>query len=136
MSPYLERMVLDADPLELVRMLYERALDCIEEARRHLAAGRIPERSKAVVQAIEVISELQGALRDDAAPQLSRRLRELYDYVQFCLTEANFQQKEEPLKRAIVVLSSLLEAWTELAYRRSGPPVETHVAATLHAQAS
>lgn len=123
MNPYFERMVLDADPVELVRMMYERALQCIAEARAHIAAGRIAERSQAIICALEVVHELQAALREDAAPQLTRRLRELYLFVQTRLTAANFQQKAEPLDHAEKVLRSLHEAWSQLASQKGSAAV-------------
>ena len=43
---YLESRVLSANPLELICILYQFALDSVRDARRHLAAGDIVARSR------------------------------------------------------------------------------------------
>ena len=42
---YLESRVLSADPLELVRLLYQGATGAVQDARRFLAQGEIVQRS-------------------------------------------------------------------------------------------
>src|ERR1039458_5604100 len=43
---YLESRVLSADPLELVHLLYEAAIEAVREARRYLAAGETAVRGR------------------------------------------------------------------------------------------
>ena len=55
---YLESRVLSASPLELICFLYQYALDSVRDARRHLAAGDIVARSRAVCRAVGVMTPL------------------------------------------------------------------------------
>lgn len=67
-NPYassLETRILAATPMELVRMLYDGALEAVRAARGHLAAGRIPERGKSVAKAVEILTELAGSLNHE-----------------------------------------------------------------------
>ena len=108
---YLESRVLSADPLELIRMLYQHALDSVRSARQHLAGGDIAARSKAISQAIAALSELTGSLDHSAGGTISRNLEQLYHYISQKLFEANFKQQDGPLAEVEALLTTLSEAW-------------------------
>jgi flagellar protein FliS len=118
---YLEQRILSADPLELVRVLYQAATTAVRKARSHLAAGQIAERARAITQAYRVLSELNGSLDRERGGDLSRRLAQMYGYMMRRLLEANFQQRDEPLAEVLGLLATLAEAWDEL---RSAPKPE------------
>lgn len=117
---YLESRVLAADPVELVSLLYRACTQAVRDAREHLAAGRIGERSRAVTKAHEILTELAGALDHKRGGEISRRLVELYDYMQRRLLEANMRQSDEPLVEVLGLLNTLSEAW-EGVMRESKP---------------
>jgi flagellar protein FliS len=111
---YLESRVLTADPLELVRILYRLAMDRIRDARQYLEAGDVVARSKAISTASEALGELACSLDHQAGGELSRRLAQLYEYMQWRLVEANFHQSAEQLNEVLGLLSTLSEAWQEI----------------------
>jgi flagellar protein FliS len=113
MNPYFEQKILNADPLELIRMLYQHGILSVRQAREHLRAGRIPERAKAINTAWGVLAELTNSLRPEAAPEMAGRLRDLYCYMQRRLIAANFEQKDEPLAEVLALMTTLSEAWTQ-----------------------
>lgn len=108
---YLEGRVASADPLELVRLLYDAAIASVREARRALAAGEILARSRAISKASGIVIELNSALDHAQGGDLSRRLAALYDYVLRRLLEANLQQTDAPLEEVWGLLSTLAEGW-------------------------
>jgi flagellar protein FliS len=112
MNQYFEQMILSASPVELVRLLYQKAIASTRNAREHLKAGRIPERCSAINNAYLVLGELAGALREDEAPDLVKRLAALYTYMQGRLIEANLQQRDEPLADVLGLLITLAEPWS------------------------
>ncbi len=57
---YLEQRVLSADPLELVRLLYQAAIAAVRDARRALSAGEIAARSRSISKACGIVLELNG----------------------------------------------------------------------------
>jgi flagellar protein FliS len=114
MNRYFEQMILTASPVELIRLLYERAISSVREARRHLESRRIPERGKSINQAYSILAELSGSLRTDVAPELAARLQGLYSYIQRRLLEANLQQTDAPLAEALGLLSTLAEGWNAI----------------------
>ena len=111
MNPYFEQMVLSASPVELVRLLYQRAIGAVRDAREHLRQGRIQERCNSVNIAYAVLTELASSLRAEDAPELSANLNALYSYMQARLVEANGQQLDGPLLEVLGLLSTLAEAW-------------------------
>jgi len=111
---YLESRILAADPLELVRILYRVAIDKIREAREHLEKGDIAARSKAISTASQALGELTASLDPQAGGEVSRRLAQLYDYMQWRLVDANFHQSAEPLNEVLGLLTTLSEAWQNI----------------------
>jgi flagellar protein FliS len=108
---YLETRVLSADPIELVRLLYQACIGAVEDARRHLAAGEIAARSRSISKAHQVLVELAGVLDHERGADISQRLAQLYDYMQRRLIEANLRQDDAPLAEVRRVLATLAEAW-------------------------
>jgi flagellar protein FliS len=119
---YLESRILSASPIELVRLLYHGAAGAVRDARRHLAAGNIRERTRSVSKAFDILVELTDSLDQERGGELSRRLEALYLYMQRRLTEANFEQSDGPLAEVEVLLATLSEAWDAIG-------VEQHSAA-------
>ncbi len=122
MNPYFEQTIINADPIDLIRMLYQRAIFSVREAREHLQHKRIAERSAAIMRAYLVIAELHAALRPETAPDLSRRLQSLYFYIQQRLLDANAQQADQPLAEVLGLLLTLEEGWSGVAAKLAPMP--------------
>jgi len=113
-NPYavsLETQVYSATPIELVRMLFDAAVDSVRAARRHLAEGKIAERSRAITKTYRILAELYGALDRQRGGELGARLASLYDYMQRRLLDANFRQADDGLAEVEKLLLPLQEAW-------------------------
>ncbi len=112
---YLEGRVLSADPLELVKLLYQGCGNAVREARRRLAENDIAGRSSAISTAYEILAELIGSLDRARGPEIGERLALLYDYMQRRLIEANLRQSDAPLSEVLGLLATLGEAWETIA---------------------
>lgn len=108
---YLEGRILSADPLELLRLLYQGCSDATREARRRLAAGDIAGRSQAISKAYDILAELIQSLDRTRGGEIAERLAALYDYMQRQLLDANMRQADEPLAEVVSLLATLGEAW-------------------------
>jgi len=122
MSRYFDEMVLSASPIELIRLLYQRAIASTQAAREHLKAGRLAERSHSINTAYLVLAELTGSLHSETAPELTARLAGLYAYMQKRLLDANLRQEEAPLGEVLNLLVSLSEAWAAVPDPNNPPP--------------
>jgi flagellar protein FliS len=130
---YLESRVLSADPLELVQLLYQGALDAVENARQRLRQGDIAARSRQIAKAGAILTELACSLDPAAGGEFSRTLLELYDYMQRRLLEANIAQSEPILAEVSRLLATLLEGWLNCrstAYDRADATAQPAEAAT------
>ena len=108
---YLAIRITTASPMELVRILYEGAVQSVHEAIRALHSGDILGRGQAVNKAIEILAELRVSLRRDVQEQYSNTLAELYGYIQHQLIRAHAEQSESLLQEVSRLLSTLLEGW-------------------------
>ena len=113
-SSYLESQILTAEPIELVRLLYQGCMSAVREARRHLAEGEIAARSRAITKAQMILTELTSSLDHARGAEISRRLAQLYDYMQRRLIEANCQQADGPMAEVLGLLSTISEGWDGL----------------------
>jgi flagellar protein FliS len=115
MNPYFEQKILSVDPIELIKLVYQRARSCVADAREHLRNERILERSAAINRAYMAIHELLSALQPEVAPELCGRLQSLYLYMQKRLIEANMRQEDQPLAEVLKLLTTLEEGWSGVA---------------------
>jgi flagellar protein FliS len=118
---YVESRVLSADGIELVRLLYQACTSAVRDARRHLAAGEIAERSRSITKAWELLAELVHSLNPERGGEIALRLADLYDYMQRRLLEANLEQADGPLAEVLGLLSTLSEAWDGIEVRGEKP---------------
>ncbi len=109
---YVDNEVLNVEPLELVCLLYSKAIEKLHQAREHLLADRVTERSEAIGVSMEIVVELKGSLSEDGG-EIAVNLDQLYNYVLEKLAEAHAQQKPAPLEEALRLLSTLHEGWKE-----------------------
>ena len=122
---YLEGRVLTADPIELVNLLYQACTEAVRGARRHLAEGRIAERSREINKAYEIVVELGTSLDHERGGEISQRLALLYDYMLRRLLDANMQQTDAPLAEVLGLLSTLSEAWAGIRKPQDTPVGES-----------
>jgi len=116
---YMEGEVEQADGIQLVELLYRKAVEAIARARGHLRSGEILPRSRQITRASEILTELALSVDHASGGPLSRNLVELYDYMQHLLQTANVAQTEAPLAEAQRLLETLLEAWEEASAQAS-----------------
>jgi flagellar protein FliS len=120
---YLEGRILSADPLELVRLLYQGCSEAVREARRCLAEGEVAARSRSVSKASDILTELMASLDRQRGGEIAGRLALLYDYMQQRLLDAHIRQADEPFAEVLGLLMTLGEAWAGVqAQSRPAPP--------------
>lgn len=117
---YVATRVAAASPLELVRLLYEGALQSVEEAIRALHSGDILGRGQAINKTIEIVAELRLSLRLDVKTEYSNTLAELYGYIQQQLIRAHAEQSESLLQEVSRLLNTLLEGWSGAMAKLTG----------------
>src|SRR5579863_3544204 len=108
---YISSRVASATPMELTRMLYEGAVQAVQEALTAHRGGDILARGNAVTRAVEILGELRFSLRRDVAPQYCDTLSGLYGYLQSRLIQAHAEKSESMLQEVLKLIETLLEGW-------------------------
>ena len=114
-NAYLEGRILSSDPLTLVCILYDSALENVRAARESLQAGDVRSRSDSISKVSEVLGVLIESLNLDEGKELGGNLLRLYLYMQGRLLEANLRQSDRCLAEVEGLLTTLSQSWNQLA---------------------
>ncbi len=112
---YREVAVKTANPLQLIVILYDAAIQSLQEAQKHMGCNDIASRARCTNRSVAIISELQASLNFQAGGDLAGSLDRLYTYMKQRIFKANVDKQAEPLAEVSSLLSNLRSAWKELA---------------------
>jgi len=122
-NPYLENMVANANPVRLVIMLYEKAINCLENV---IEIGDTEDfdrqRSKYddMGRALEIVSVLDASLDMEKGGEIAKNLREIYWSLMDELTYQMLKEDRERLERIIKILKDLKSSWEEVEKHHYG----------------
>ena len=126
LGDYVQNSVEAEGPVEMVCLLYAKAIERIKAAREHLSRGEISERAQAIALASQIVLELQSSLDAERGGEVAANLDRLYSFMQEQLAEANAKQTVEPLNVTLQLLETLYEGWQECrAQSPAAPPHKT-----------
>jgi flagellar protein FliS len=109
------------DPRRLVVMLYDGALDRIQQARGCAEHGMAGEKSVAIGRAIAILDELRGSLDFEKGGPLAANLEDLYSYASRRLLAASATGDVRILDEVAALLRELREAWAAIAAATTTP---------------
>lgn len=118
-NSYQQERVEQASPLELTCLLYEGAIQAIEQAEVFLRRGEILARGRAITRAQGIVVELNSSLDRTKGGELAARLGLLYDYALAKLVEAHSNQDGEALSEVRRLLKELHEGWSQICPPRA-----------------
>jgi flagellar secretion chaperone FliS len=112
----IESAVPEADPHQLVMMLFDGALAAIADARLNMIRGQIAARGKAISKAMGIVDQgLKCSLDRERGGEIAARLHALYEYICEKLFEANVKGQPEALDEPAKLLGELQSAWAGIA---------------------
>ncbi|MGE4244071.1 flagellar export chaperone FliS [Ramlibacter sp.] len=113
--------VSQADPHQLVMLLFDGAIAAILQARHALATGDTETRLATVSRAMRIIDEgLKASVETRGDAELAANLRALYEHMVSRLFIANLHHSDVPLAEVARLLGELRTAWSEIAPRADG----------------
>ena len=98
------------DKGKLLLMLYERAIELMEESLLYLREGDMERKGNCLLKAQDIVLELKEAL-DFRAGDITWNLLRLYLYVHRKLCEGNTHNEPEAIEESIKIMSQLYGAW-------------------------
>ncbi|MEW6542415.1 MAG: flagellar export chaperone FliS [Nitrospirota bacterium] len=112
---YRQNQVQHASPVELVVLLYDKAILLLKTAAAHLHDRRVREKCQALCQAVDIITELQAVLDKDRGGEIAAKLNALYTYMLERLTRANQENDDRLILEVVRLLEELQQGWRGLA---------------------
>ena len=103
-----------ADRHQLTGMLFDGAIDRINQARGAMRRGDVPAKGMHFSRALAIIGELRGSLDHTAGGALAARLDALYDYISRRLLHAQLNNDERAIDEAVDLLSPVRDAWHQI----------------------
>jgi len=104
-----------ASPARLVVMLYDRAIQSLNEAIKAIADGDIQRRWEANKNANEIITHLAMTLNFEEGGQIALNLNDLYRFMLRTLVNVDVRNDPQPARDVIKLIEPLRASWDQLA---------------------
>ncbi|MBK1679965.1 flagellar export chaperone FliS [Rhodocyclus tenuis] len=116
----------EADPHQLILMLFEGASAALKTARFAMQEGNIPLKGGSISKAIDIIANGLGAsLDENRGGDLALQLGALYEYMVSRLLWANLKNDLGALKEVETLLGEIHEAWRQIDPAQIQQPPES-----------
>lgn len=102
------------NPVELVIMLYDGAIDFLDKAATAINMREVPIKIKYIDKAIAIIEELLNALNLEVGGEIALNLQNLYLHMMRELVLANAKNDGNRVKHVIGLLKELRGAWIQI----------------------
>lgn len=112
MNRYKQNSVMTATPEELTLMLYDGAIKFMNIAKYAIENKEMEKVHVSLIRAQDIILELNYSL--DMNYEISKELRNLYDFVLSKLVDANINKDIAPIDEALIIVNELKDTWKEV----------------------
>ncbi|BAZ93861.1 B-type flagellar protein FliS [Thiohalobacter sp. COW1] len=103
-----------ASPHRLIQMLMQGALDRIATARGAMERGEIAAKGEQISWAISIVGGLRSSLDLETGGELAGNLRDLYDYMERQLLQANIRNEVALLDEVSGLIREIKSAWDQV----------------------
>lgn len=121
-----ESSIFDVSPYELVNKLFVSANDNLLLCEEAILQTKFDLRASYVNKVIAILDCLRGSLDHSHAPEMTRNLDALYDYMTWALIEANQHNNSAQVTEVRKMLSELAGAWAEIDPTKNGDDQPAH----------
>ncbi len=118
---YQQTQILTSSGVQIVVLLYDAAIQSIELARRAIETNDLRDKGRFLGRAISIVGELNSVLDFERGGDIAPSLHRLYDYMLTELVAANARHNTRHLEGPLRCLTTLREAWREVAAQQQAP---------------
>lgn len=118
---YQQTQILTSSGVQIVVLLYDAAIQSIELARRAIETNDLRDKGRFLGRAISIVGELNSVLDFERGGDIAPSLHRLYDYMLTELVAANARHNTRHLDGPLRCLTTLREAWREVAAQQQAP---------------
>lgn len=111
-SAYQGTKIVTASPAELTLMLYDGIIKFCNIAKLALEKEDLEKCSNHIIKANKIIVELRSTL--DFKYAVAEDFDKVYDYVYYCLVDANIKKDAELIDEALYHVREMRDAWKEV----------------------
>lgn len=112
LNSYKQNSVVTATPEELTLMLYDGAIKFMNISKYSIENKDLERAHTSLIRAQDIINELNYSL--DMKYDISKEMRNLYDFISSNLVDANIKKDIAPLEEALVITHELRDTWKEV----------------------
>jgi flagellar protein FliS len=112
---YRKTSVVTSDPVKLVIMCYEGAIDSLKLAKQKIIDKDYEAKAKAIIKALDIINELLCSIDFEKGGTIAKNLEALYKYMWSRIMYADLNKETNSIDEVIGMLAELLSAWKEVA---------------------
>jgi len=114
---YRKTNITTSDPVRLVIMCYEGAIDSLKLAKEKMKEKDYEKKAKAIVKAQDIIDELLCSLNFERGSTIASNLSSLYNYMLRRIIHGDVNKDISAIDEVIGMLTELLSAWREVALK-------------------
>jgi flagellar secretion chaperone FliS len=114
---YRKTNVTTSDPVKLVIMCYEGAIDSLKLAIEKMKEKDYEKKAKAIIKTQEIIDELLCSLDLEKGNTIASNLSGLYNYMLRRILHGDVNRDMDAIEEVIGMLNELLSAWREVALK-------------------
>lgn len=113
-SAYKQINITTSNPLKIVLMLYDGAINFLNMAVDFADRQDIKHKNIYANKARDIIEELNNSLNTEVGGELAHNLRGLYLFMNRHLMQANWKNDTRGMKEVIRMLADLRQSWQEV----------------------
>lgn len=111
-NKYKQGSISSATPEELTLMLYDGAIKFMNIAKYSIEKKEMERAHNSLLRAQDIIIELNYSL--DMKYDISKELRDLYDFVMTKLVDGNISKDISSIEEAISIVAEMRDTWKEV----------------------
>lgn len=112
----LSTRVLGANPVEIIVLLYEGAIEALDRAKIAIEQSDFQQKSLMINKTLDIIEGLRQSLNFEKGGEISVNLDALYDFMKrHLVTSSSTEEQVKAINDVMVLLNDLLEAWKIVA---------------------
>lgn len=112
LNKYKQNAVTTSTPEELTLMLYDGAIKFMNIGKYSIENQDIQKSNSSLIRAQDIINELNYSLNMDY--DISKDMRDLYDFILSRLIDANIEKNIEPIDDALEIVYEMRDTWKEV----------------------